>query len=172
MPPDVFPLILSHLRTHSLASVRLVRAVRSLWFMFRHDGSFWLRVEEHLPLRARYEQFVAVNKHMGVFKRALWWANYCDACCSGCGVDLRQTCPGTFAVRVKLCFSCRRSKLVSEVELLRHLTYVQVLRLRATRRHCWLSGPGGGKVRYFVRDQVNVPLSGNLYISSGGGHPH
>lgn len=154
MQEDLQRLVLRHLHADALASVRLVLASRPLWAEKKTDADFWQRAESILPHHTHYAAFRSVFKHMGVRRRVLAWASYCDSRCTVCKVNLFGICSGTFAVNVKLCCACKCHFLLSELELARFMPINELIAMRGKLRYCWIPYRSGQRVRHYRKNEA------------------
>jgi hypothetical protein len=151
---ELWHCVLLYLNDDALATVRMVCAAGALWRDKRGDANFWQALERMLPNHTHYVAFRSVHKHLGVRRRVLAWAAYCDARCTRCGADLFGLCTGTFAVQAKLCYGCKASHLMSEYELARYAPAGLLLALRSRLRYCWIPYPSGQRVRHYLRHEA------------------
>lgn len=148
---EIWELVFDNIQTDALATVRLMLAHRHLYYKYRDDQSMWMSLETLLPHPSRYMAYKAVNKHMGVARRVISWATYCDSVCCICNVDLYGKCSGTFALRVKLCYPCKCKILISEEEV----CLLGMPPLPPSIRYCWLPhGPKHRNVKHYLRKEV------------------
>lgn len=155
LPQELWDNVFFHLNADPLASIRLMRAAAHLWRMQRNNKEFWVRMESLLPNHNRYLAYKAVNKHLGIQKRVLAWANYCDSGCSKCQVDLFGMCTGTFPVRLKLCYKCKGHELIAETALDTWFPYWRAAPGRKSLRYCWVTLPSGQKTRHYASRDIH-----------------
>jgi hypothetical protein len=154
MLPDILPLIIKHLDSDALASIRLLRSSRQLWLAYGSDKNYWRRMEALLPHQSRYHVFKLIHEHLGIRRRVMAWASYCDSRCSKCGLVLFGICTGTFAVQMKLCYKCKCEALVSERELMLYAPYALNLVQQHKLRWCWVPYAPNDPVRHWERQEV------------------
>jgi len=139
---EIWQIVLHHLHDDAHASVRLMMAVPGL---FPTSNVYWIRLEASLQHRHYYSLFCKLNKHLGVARRVVSWAAFCDGRCNACLLDMHGECTATFPLRTKLCPACRHRLLVCEWALPWAVPHA---------RYCWLHVDGGRKARFFLRSEV------------------
>ena len=164
---EIWDIVFGHLHFSALASVRLLVTSRHLWLSKKDDAAYWQHIETILPHHIHYEAFRAMHKHMGLRRRVLAWASYCDSGCSACKAPLFGLCTGTFSVHMKLCYKCKHRNLVSDWELNRYTPYALALAFRSRLRFCWIPYPSGERVRHYRRKDIARLLNSFLNASSG-----
>lgn len=150
---DIWRQVLDNLRGNARASVRLMLAVRGL---LRKDNAYWFELERSLLHPCHYVVYCKLNHHLGVMRRVIFWAQFCDGCCDSCGVDLFGVCVATYALGRKLCGTCRVSKLITESEI--YVLGLCVHTARRLLRYCWLPLCNGHKVRHYERRDLTKIL--------------
>jgi hypothetical protein len=158
--PEIWQIVLGHLHDDARSSVRLVRAVGSLYRMHKGDGCYWKTLERSLYPSSQYQLFRKYIGHLGVRKRLLLWSGFCDAPCFVCRVPLFGVCFSTYAIGRKFCSGCRNSAMVGESELSRRIPITWIAWMRAELRHCWLEHQPRVRQRYYIRSHVNQFLQG------------
>lgn len=144
-------MVFHYVQSDAVATVRLMRAHRHIYYKYKSDMAMWARLESLLPNQHMYQSYRSVNKHMGVARRVRSWACYCDSRCSKCGANLYGLCTGTFALSVKLCYVCKSKFLISEEEC----KLLGLLPLPKGLRFCWIpQGPRHQNVRNYLRREV------------------
>ena len=162
---ELWDIVFQHLHFSALASIRMVVATRQLWVAKKHDAAYWQHMETILPHHSHYEAFRAMNKHMGLRRRVLAWASYCDGGCNSCKTSLFGICTATFPLRMKLCYQCKQHNVISEWELSRYVPHALLLALRSDLRYCWIAFPSGERVRHYKRKEVHKLLNSALNAS-------
>ena len=162
---EIWDMVFKHLHFSALASIRMVVSCKHLWVAKKHDVAYWQHVETILPHHSHYEAFRAMNKHMGLRRRVLAWASYCDSGCNMCKISLFGFCTATFPIRMKLCYNCKHNSLISEWELGRYAPHALLLALRSDLRYCWIAFPSGERVRHYRRKEVQKALNSALNAS-------
>jgi len=154
---EIWDHVFSFVLSDSMAAIRLLLAKRHLYFEYKYNHAFWTVVEAGLPHQHHYASYKAVNKHLGLRRRVVSWAKYCDSRCSKCKCDLFGHTTGTFALMVKLCYGCKSRELISEPEIQRYLPAAMPL-VHARLKYCWV--PWGSRhipTRHYRRSEV-LPL--------------
>jgi hypothetical protein len=134
---ELWDIVLGNLLSDSTATVRLILAKRRFYYEKKGDIQFWSILEAGLPHQNQYRAYKALNKHMGITRRVIAWTLYCDANCSLCRNILFGQATGTFALKIKLCHSCKSRELVSEFFLQKNLPAVIPI-IPARLKFCWL----------------------------------
>lgn len=153
--PELWQIVLCNLTEDARSSIRLMRAVGSLYRSHRADGSYWKKLELSLYPHSQYQLFRRYIGHLGVRKRLLLWSGFCDAPCFVCKVPLFGVCCSTYAVGRKFCSGCRNQQMVGESELSRQIPIAWIACIRAGLRHSWLEYKPGVRQRYYLRSHVH-----------------
>ena len=153
--PEIWQIVLDHLHSDARSSIRLLRAVGSLYRSHKQDGGYWKALELSLYPSSQYQLFRKYIGHLGVRKRLLLWSGFCDAPCFHCRVSLFGVCCSTYAVGRKFCSGCRNLNMVSESELSRRIPITWISWMRTELRHCWLEYQPKVRQRYYMRSHVN-----------------
>ena len=160
---EIWQMVLHNLTDDARASVRLMRAVRDLYVSTRSDADLWARLEASMRGHAVYSVFCRYIGHLGVRRRILLFAGFCDAPCFGCRADLFGICCNTFATGKKYCSGCKNLFMVSEGQLSRSIPISWIAVMRTQLRHSWMPASAHQKQRYFLRADVDNFLSAVVY---------
>ena len=152
---EIWHMVLANLADDARASVRLMRAVKDLYFSSTHDAKYWKNLEFSLRTTHSYEMFCRYIGHLGVRGRILVWTGFCDASCFACKADLFGICCNTFAINKKYCSGCKNTHMVSELQLSRRIPISWIASMRTQLRHAWMPSSAVQKHRYYSRSDVN-----------------
>ena len=149
---DILILVLK--QCDSMSSIRLLKASKTLWYMFKYESLFWISMEADLLFQSKYMAFKFVNKHLGCRRRVLKWATYLESQCTLCNLPMFQICSGTFPINMKLCNNCQSDHLITERVISRYVPYYVILDMRKKVKYCWLFNDNSRKMAYFYRPHV------------------
>jgi len=152
---EIWHMVLHNLVDDARASVRLMRAVRDLYTSMKHDTKYWAQLEASMRRQGVYSVFCRYIGHLGLRRRILLFAGFCDSPCFGCKAELFGVCCNTFAVGKKYCSGCKNMYLVSEVQLSRTVSIYCIAVMRTRLRHSWMPASTPFKQRFFLRADVD-----------------
>ena len=148
-------MVLTNLTDDARTSVRLMRAVKDLYFNASTDAKYWKKLECSLRTTHSYDMFCKYIGHLGVRGRILAWTGFCDANCVSCKADLFGICCNTFAINKKYCSGCKNTHMVSEFQLSRRIPISWIASMRTQLRHSWMPSSAVQKHVYYSRSDVN-----------------